>query len=109
MRFRFKTYKLNRRRKRKQKGKSFAKSLGNFWNIWRKGLGGWEGKKVMQWWNLMSQKELCYQMVEHLLLVIKEYLKDNCHLILLCVELMRKELCQEVEDVDKEVAEFWFC
>ena len=41
-----------------------------------------------------------------LLLIIREYLKENCHLILLCIELMRKELCQEVEDVDKEVAEF---
>ena len=46
MRFWFKTFKLKRRRKRKQKGKGFAKSLGNFWNIWWKGLGGWEGKKL---------------------------------------------------------------
>ena len=55
----------------------------------------------------MFQKELRYQMVEHLLLVIREYLEENCQLILLCVELMRKELRQEVEDVDKEVVEFW--
>ena len=55
----------------------------------------------------MFQKELRYQMVEHLVPVIREQLEENCHLILLCVELMRKELRQEVEDVDKEVVEFW--
>ena len=55
----------------------------------------------------MFQKELRYQIVEHLLLVIREYLEKNCHLILLYVELMRKELRQEVEDIDKDVVEFW--
>ena len=52
----------------------------------------------------MFQKELRYQMVEHFMLIIREYLEENCHLILLCVVLMRKELRQEVKDVDKEIA-----
>ena len=43
-------------------------------------------------------------MVEHFMLIIREYLEENCHLILLCVVLMRKELRQEVKDVDKEIA-----
>ena len=63
-------------------------------------------KKSYAMMKLNVPKRVKLPKVEHLLLVIKEYLEDNCHRILLCVELMRKELCQEVEDVDKEVAEF---
>ena len=76
--------KLRRRRKRKQKQKQkrggywgdAAKAFGNFWSTWHKALT-WEGKKIRRWWNLMFQKELCYQMVELLLLDIKEFLEGS--------------------------------
>ena len=46
-------------------------------------------------------------MVELSLLVINEYLELNCLLILSFVELIGKELRQEVVDEDKEVTEYY--
>ena len=54
----------------------------------------------------MFQKGSYYQMVEFSLLVISESLEQNCLLILSCVELIGKELRQEVVDKGKEVAEY---
>ena len=54
----------------------------------------------------MFQKGSYYQMVELSLPVINESLEQNCLLILSCVELIGKELRQEVVDEDKEVAEY---
>ena len=45
-------------------------------------------------------------MVELSLLVINEFLEQNCLLILSCVELIGKELRHEVVDEGKEVAEY---
>ena len=45
-------------------------------------------------------------MVELSLLVINEYLEPNRLLILSCVELIGKELRQEVVDEGKEVAKY---
>ena len=45
-------------------------------------------------------------MVELSLPVINESLEQNCLLILSCVELIGKELRQEVVDGDKEVVEY---
>ena len=45
-------------------------------------------------------------MVELSLPVINESLGQNCLLILSCVELIGKELRQEVVDVDREVAKY---
>ena len=54
----------------------------------------------------MFQKGLYYQMVELSLPVINESLEQNCLLILSCVELIGREMRQEVVDEDKEVAEY---
>ena len=45
-------------------------------------------------------------MVELSLPIINGSLEKNCLLILSCVELIVKELCQEVIDGDKEVVEY---
>ena len=55
---------------------------------------------------LKFQKGWYYQMVELSLPVINESLGQNCLLILSCVELIGKELRQEVIDVDREVAKY---
>ena len=54
----------------------------------------------------MFQKGLYYQMVELSLPVINESLEQNCLLILSCVELIGREMRQEVVDEGKEVAEY---
>ena len=54
----------------------------------------------------MFQKGSYYQMVELSLPVINESLEQDCLLILSCVELIGKELRQEVVDEGKEVAEY---
>ena len=54
----------------------------------------------------MFQKGLYYHMVELSLPVINESLEQNFLLILSCVELMGKELRQEVVDEGKEVAKY---
>ena len=45
-------------------------------------------------------------MVELSLPVTNESLEQNCLLILSCVELIGKELHQEVVDADKEIVEY---
>ena len=54
----------------------------------------------------MFQKGSYYQMVELSLPIINGSLEQNCLLILSCVELIDKELRQEVADGDKEVMEY---
>ena len=54
----------------------------------------------------MFQKGSKYQMVELSLPIINESLEQDCLLILPCVELIGKELLQEVVDEGKEVAEY---
>ena len=54
----------------------------------------------------MFQKGSYYQMVELSLPVVNESLEQNCLLILSYVELIGKELRQEVVDEGKEVSEY---
>ena len=54
----------------------------------------------------MFQKGSYYQMVELSLPIMNESLEQDCLLILSCVELIGKELRQEVVDEGKEVAEY---